>query len=533
MKTKELRKKFYRIVIASVVFSLLLMNIVFVTFMFVNNEVHKDNYRSYLHETTRIRSELYVNTIISEMEGFRISILGKVDIRVNNFLSVVINMIESEMLEGERLRTEIAKISAYNIYQSIFLYNEEEGSFELFYGGHEVLKLEGIDDDYVHSFLQQHYVSATERVVDQGLIVGIYFDNYWIDETTRNMSLDFARGITLEDGEYVWISEILNYEGGDNFARRILYPEDIEREGEYSSTNTQDLNGNYPYQIILNDIKESGDSYLLYNFENTGNKMSYIKLYQYYNWLVVTGILTERIEIELQKEQDENFGLFKQQILIFVAITLAVMITLMLSIFLIEKYRFRQFTAYTEILKTQTKEYEEQISELRVYSDIDALTGVYTRRYMEASLKEIFEQSRKTLKAYAIILIDIDFFKNVNDTYGHDAGDWVLREVATVLQANASEGDILTRYGGEEFLLIVNKKNTSSILKYAEKLRKAVESNKCVYGENSIYSTISLGVSYFNIKDKTYANAMIRADRALYRSKEGGRNRVVIDETHT
>ncbi|MBE0496608.1 MAG: diguanylate cyclase [Campylobacterales bacterium] len=159
---------------------------------------------------------------------------------------------------------------------------------------------------------------------------------------------------------------------------------------------------------------------------------------------------------------------------------------------------------------------------LELLSTTDALTGLFNRRKVEACLdQKLKEGARET--PFALIMIDIDHFKMINDTYGHEVGDYVLVDVAKLLQASVRQSDILGRWGGEEFLLILPKTSPEGALRLAEELRFALEQHVSSAYPNRI--SASFGVAHYRPKDT--ANLLIRrADIALYRAKHNGRNGV-------
>ena len=126
---------------------------------------------------------------------------------------------------------------------------------------------------------------------------------------------------------------------------------------------------------------------------------------------------------------------------------------------------------------------------------------------------------------FAVVLIDVDFFKNVNDTFGHDIGDKVLLEIAKILQESIRGTDILGRWGGEEFLIICHETNTAQAAIIAEKIRVKIENTAFEYVG---IQTCSFGVSEYSLLDGNSDAVVKRADNALYEAKENGRNRVEI-----
>jgi len=143
----------------------------------------------------------------------------------------------------------------------------------------------------------------------------------------------------------------------------------------------------------------------------------------------------------------------------------------------------------------------------------DALTGLHNRRYMESHLGTLAEQAATRGKPLALMMLDIDFFKSINDNYGHDAGDDVLREFAVRVRKSIRGIDLACRYGGEEFVIVMPETDLHVAGMVAERLRIEV--------------TISIGLSTLELKGEPVADVLKRADTALYRAKHDGRNRVV------
>src|SRR5829696_3804684 len=159
----------------------------------------------------------------------------------------------------------------------------------------------------------------------------------------------------------------------------------------------------------------------------------------------------------------------------------------------------------------------------------DALTGLYNRRYMENHLATLVDQAASRGKPLALLVLDIDHFKSVNDTYGHDAGDDVLREFAVRIRKSIRGIDLACRYGGEEFVIVMPETDIQVAGMVAERLRRSIagETFAVNKGANRIEVTISIGLSTLDRKGEPVADVLKRADIALYRAKHDGRNRVV------
>lgn len=160
---------------------------------------------------------------------------------------------------------------------------------------------------------------------------------------------------------------------------------------------------------------------------------------------------------------------------------------------------------------------------------IDPLTGLLNRRYGMIRLREEYSKAVRSEGSLGVVMFDIDFFKKVNDTYGHLAGDRVLVHIAKLVKPILREGDVLMRYGGEEFCAILPGASSEDSLKMAERIRFAIQESKIVYSEYEIKITLSLGISSYPENDIAHEQELLAAaDEALYVSKESGRNKSTI-----
>jgi len=167
---------------------------------------------------------------------------------------------------------------------------------------------------------------------------------------------------------------------------------------------------------------------------------------------------------------------------------------------------------------------EEKLKKLSI---TDPLTGIYNRRGTYQWIEEQVKRQRRNNRPFTLFIMDIDFFKNINDTHGHQVGDKVLIEITQLMIASVREQDFLGRWGGEEFILILPETDLQGSVVLADKLRKTIEQKEFKIDGNDITITISLGGSCYStgsIVDK----CLEEADAALYRSKRNGRNRIEI-----
>jgi diguanylate cyclase (GGDEF)-like protein len=164
--------------------------------------------------------------------------------------------------------------------------------------------------------------------------------------------------------------------------------------------------------------------------------------------------------------------------------------------------------------------------EMHQMANYDAVTGILNKHAFAKRLKEEFSYSKRKKIDLSLLMIDIDFFKKVNDTHGHMAGDYVLHGVAQRIQKGLRDEDILARYGGEEFTVILRGTDKKGSIILAERIRVSVESAPFVFEEKRIPITISIGSSTISDDIGSDKKLIEVADAYLYKSKEGGRNRV-------
>lgn len=175
---------------------------------------------------------------------------------------------------------------------------------------------------------------------------------------------------------------------------------------------------------------------------------------------------------------------------------------------------------YQEALKSN---YQESVS----LAVTDGLTKLYNRHYLDTHLKNLLKQAVETGRPLAMLIMDMDHFKQVNDTYGHDVGDEVLRQLAALIVQTIRSADLAARYGGEEFVILMPETDAARAYEGAERIRKIVETTpfKVSHDVGAINKTISIGVSWLEQGD-TPESLLKRADNALYQSKNSGRNKV-------
>ena len=167
--------------------------------------------------------------------------------------------------------------------------------------------------------------------------------------------------------------------------------------------------------------------------------------------------------------------------------------------------------------------YHEEIYRMTI---IDGLTQVHNKRYLYEALEREVIRARRHERALAILMFDIDFFKRINDQYGHLAGDHVLGELARVVQNRIRRDEVFARYGGEEFVIVLPETELEGCVALAENLRSRVAEHRFVFQGERIPTTISVGCAQIMDSDKDSQALIHRADEKLYEAKRSGRNRV-------
>jgi diguanylate cyclase len=173
---------------------------------------------------------------------------------------------------------------------------------------------------------------------------------------------------------------------------------------------------------------------------------------------------------------------------------------------------------------TELTLYEKKLVEMNMK---DGLTGIFNRRYLDKRLEEEYQRAKRYGRILSLIVCDIDYFKKVNDNYGHQCGDLILKNVAERIESSVRKTDCLGRYGGEEFCCILPETGLPAALQVAERFREAIQSMDSILNDQTVKVTISLGVAQLDDGMASEKDLFSRADEALYEAKRMGRNRVV------
>lgn len=240
-----------------------------------------------------------------------------------------------------------------------------------------------------------------------------------------------------------------------------------------------------------------------------------------------------------QKEGDANIKKIQTMVL---TIWIVIIITLLLEIiFIFQPMAHNMATLFQKIvwhehnlqeeIKIRTDNLTQANEKLAHLASHDPLTGLKNRLNMEKELQELIDHQHVYQSSYAVVMLDIDWFKKINDTYGHDAGDFVLIELAKIFLESVRPQDSVYRAGGEEFVVIFNRITQEQAVAKCEKIRQRIQEHLFVYHELTFQMTISIGIYHPESGKVNNVTEILKlADNALYEAKRTGRNKIVLTE---
>lgn len=383
-------------------------------------------------------------------------------------------------------------------------------------------------------------VIISSTVILDNIDITVFISDADFNTIIREKAKNNIRNAHLSDGGYIWVNYILNYDGGDNFAVRVVHPNLPETEGDFLSTSYEDVKGNRPYQKELEGINSAGEVFHEYYFkkmnsDEISHKLSYGKLYKDFNWIIATGVYLDDVNLLVQQEQLAMRETIQRDIKFIIIILLIVLILSIPTLINFESKINKLILSQTSALYKKNLELSEEKKKLdKAYNEIkeiafyDPLTGLWNRRAMFNRFKEEMARSLRAEQKFCLIICDIDFFKNINDTFGHRCGDDILTSIGEILKENIRAEDSVARWGGEEFLILLNNSDLGSGAAVAEKLRRSIDEKVFMFENSKIHITMTFGVSE-SMKDEKIDEVIKSADNKLYYGKEHGRNLVIRD----
>lgn len=379
---------------------------------------------------------------------------------------------------------------------------------------------------------------ASGRLHEKVSYVSLFEEFGWVigtGEYLENLNLlgkemitgDLAASLADIGTDYYFVYDLHNADGGPDFATMLINNNRPDLVGSKLSDDYRDAKGKEFRKEFLKGIREQGEAFVVYWYKKPGDgadigrKLSYFKLYPEWNWVLARGIYFDRLEAVLSEQKQEISRKVRNDIIMLCIIFLAAVTVALFVAYRFSKGLQRIFDSYRTTQQDYLEKLELLNKTLKRQSRTDALTQIFNRRYFNVQLTREFSRAIRYKSRLSVILLDIDYFKIINDTYGHLAGDMVLQEIAQLIQDNIRKSDILARWGGEEFAILAPGISIGQALQFAEKLRQLVEGNEFSIDRQV---TCSFGVSSYVSQDDEDA-FLQRADTALYQAKQTGRNR--------
>jgi diguanylate cyclase (GGDEF)-like protein len=391
--------------------------------------------------------------------------------------------------------------------------NDFESNFEQYLRGIELNEQWFVAVDHLHLETDETPVFEEETIVElertirnHNLIIA--YPKARFDQDVLEFTRELIYRYSFEDNSYLWINQVLNYEGGDDYAIRLVHPNLKDTEGSLLSTHTQDIQGNLPFQLELEGVKSEGDIFFRYFFQKKDSldikeKRAYAKLYEPYDWIIAYGVYLDDINGFMEDVKTESQSLINRWI--------ALLSLMLVGLFSIGLGLITYLERRIKVKETHA---------LKLELDSDSLTQAYSRRALDFYLLNAFERYQNGEESPLFLLADIDDFKRINDQYGHIMGDKVLKLFAsTIIERNRKE-DRVYRMGGDEFIFVyegVREENDELLVQIIL---------DCVRGIDieGIKITSSIGYGRFIKVDNSAQDLINRIDKALYKAKNKGKN---------
>ncbi len=367
------------------------------------------------------------------------------------------------------------------------------------------------------------YNPATKKYEFKVSLVKVFEPFHWIIGTGQYLSditplikkraLADIEALRYGESGYFWIND-MNY-------TMIMHPIKQEYDGKVFIDTPKVPFVELGVNALNKSTKESAIiKYVFYNpaTKRYEKKLSVVKLFKPWNWVIGTGVYLNRIDtsienIKILKDNEESRFIYKTVILAI----LTILTTIAIASYLIVKFIVKPVKNLND-----EKEHFEEISQ------IDFLTNILNRRAFFNEANKYFAYAKRNGINFSIMMIDIDHFKQINDIYGHEAGDEVLKKLAQLIRTSIRKEDIFGRLGGEEFGLCLLHTDQFSVHSVAEKIRASIEKTPVIYKEHTIEFTISIGYYTIELESEDVKRALNKADMALYRAKSSGRNKVEV-----
>ncbi len=511
---ERIRKLYLLLLIISIVSILIIMNYSY-RYTFKNLKVLYAGYtKDRILEIKKDFLKDSVNNMINSIEQTQADIIESNKKRIDRATKVISEYYQLQ--QGDFLENTIDYFETGSTKEAFNILILESATDEILYQNN-TFYMEDVRNiyDYIDDIKKESIIYKEDDYGDYYVYYGV--TKAYIKYATTESIKKRIHSDSFENDAYIWINEVVNYNGGDNYAIRRIHPNLKDTEGMYLSTNMQDIKGKLPYLTELNGIKENGEIYFTYFFkkktsDEIAEKLTYAKLYKEYNWIVAMGIYFDDIQPYIDEISKDGDKAISKVTTLVGTISIGLLFLGILVVLILEHWYY----------KNSNKELKEELN-------IDELTKAFNRRAATKKLQETFYLFKRYNNIYAVIIFDIDDFKKINDNYGHDVGDMVLRNLVETINKSTRKTDFLYRWGGEEFLLICEGLKEEHLNSFTDKILKDVENYEYESQGEKYHISISIGASYYNKDDKDFLSVVKRADMALYNSKREGKNRATLN----
>jgi methyl-accepting chemotaxis protein len=387
-------------------------------------------------------------------------------------------------------------------------------------GVNKLLKIRK-DRGFIH---YKFYNPATKRYEFKVSLVRVFKPYNWIIGTGRYVSdvskmvqknvLEDIQNLRYGKNGYFWVTD-MNYK----MLMHPIFPKyNGKTVGKFLKLNE--------VKKGIDKLKTSGKNYVFvkYKFYNPASKkieekISIITIFKPWNWVIGTGSYLNDID-KIDDKIELQYILAKHSLIKTVIITSLIILLIPVLI---------GYYLTTIWIINPMKKLDKDKHHFEEIATFDYLTNIINRRSFFEKAKDMILDAEKNSKTICGIMVDIDFFKKINDTYGHEAGDEVLKKLTAKISSIIRETDIFGRIGGEEFAILMENCDKKKLWKIAEKIREEIAKCSVKYDELIIKCTISIG-AYVAEKGENIETILKRADELLYKAKENGRDRVEINE---
>lgn len=385
--------------------------------------------------------------------------------------------------------------------------------------------LPGEQPDHFHRKLS--YVTYFEPL-DCFFGAGEYYQDFG-EMTKVNIASDITEAMGPNPQNYYFIYDLHNINGGQNFATLLVNPNRPDLVGTKLSDDYAGAKGEMFRKKFLAGLREGGEAFVTYWYKKAGDtepkkKLSYFKLYPEWNWVVAKGAYLDDLDLIIAGEKEKLENKVRNKIFFFALLLLMAVICVVIIAHFFTNGINSIFIEYKKVQEKQQLELERVNRYLHKRATTDNLTSLYNRQYFNDRLSEEIDRAGRYQGAVSLILFDIDHFKQINDNFGHLAGDLVLKELSSLVRSKVRKSDLLARWGGEEFVVLLLEADSQASRIVADKLCRAVAEYS--FSVNSVV-TCSFGATTYKPGEPS-GDFINRADQALYVAKNGGRNRVEL-----